>query len=95
MTRFVFLIEDEDNIINDGPQYEAEARRAEENETAQLEELFVLDYQGETAELEELNETRPGDELQTVLEATGNINLNGGPQHEMEHNISSEISLPP
>ena len=90
MTRFVFLIEDEDNNINVGPSHEAEARRAEESETAQQEELYVLDYQGETAELEGVNETRPGDELQAVLEATGNINLNGGIQHEMEERREEE-----
>ena len=77
MTRFVFLEETEDININVGPQYEAEARTAEESETAQLEELHVLDNQGETAELEELSETRPGNKLQAVLEETGNINLNG------------------
>ena len=44
----------------------------------------MLDYQGEAAELEGENETRPGDELQAVLEATGNIDLNGGSQHESE-----------
>ena len=44
----------------------------------------MLAYQGETAELEGVNEISPGDELQAVLDATGNINLNGGPQHEME-----------
>ena len=90
ITRFVLLIEDEDNNINVEPQYEAEARRAEESKTAQLEELHVLDYQGETAELEDVNETRLGDELQAVLEATGNINLNGEPQHEMEARTEEE-----
>ena len=63
---------------------EAEARRVEENETAQQEELFVLDYQGERAELEDVEETVPGDELQPVLEATGNIDLNDGPQQDVE-----------
>ena len=43
-----------------------------------------VDYQGEAAEPEGENETRPGDKLQAVLEATGNINLNGGPQHKMK-----------
>ena len=90
MTRFVFLIEEvrraeaENTTSNVGPQHEAEARRAEKSETTQQEELYMLDYQGKTAELEGVNKTRPGDELQAVLEATGNIDLNGGPQHEME-----------
>ena len=57
---------------------------------AKQKELYVLDYQGETAELEGVNETRPGDELQAVLEATGDINLNGGPQHEMEARTKGE-----
>ena len=50
----------------------------------------MLDYQGEAAELEGENKTRPGDELQAVLEATGNINLNGGTQHEMEARTEEE-----
>ena len=50
----------------------------------------MLDYQGEAAELEGVNETRPGGELQAVPEATGNINLNGGRQHEMEARTGEE-----
>ena len=44
----------------------------------------MLDYQGEVAELEGEDKTRPGDKLQGVLEATENINLNDETQNEME-----------
>ena len=60
----------EDININVGPQYQAEARTADENKTTELEELHEIDVQG----------TRPGDELQAVLEETENININGGPR---------------
>ena len=63
---------------------EAEARRSEENETVQQEELFVLEYQGERAELEDAGENIPRDELQSVVEATGNIGLNDGPKQDVE-----------
>ena len=63
---------------------EAEDRRAEEEETNQQEVLYELDYQGETAETGGENDAHPGDELQAVVEATGNIDLNGGFQHEAE-----------
>ena len=63
---------------------EAEARRAEEEETNQQEVLYESDYQGETDETGGENDAHPGDELQAVIEATGNIDLNGGFQHEAE-----------
>ena len=84
MNRFVFLKETEDININVGPQYKTDAKMIEVNETAQLEELYELDFQGETSKLEELSETRPGEELQAVLEETENININGGPQCKTE-----------
>ena len=59
-------------------------RRSEENKAAQQEELFVLDCQGERADLEDVNEKIPGDELQSVLETTGIIDLNDGPQQDVK-----------
>ena len=50
----------------------------------------MLDYQGERAELEGADENIPGDELQSVLEATGNIGLDDGPQQDAETRSEEE-----
>ena len=44
----------------------------------------MLDYQGERAYLEDADENIPEDELQSVLEATWNIDLNDGPQQDVK-----------
>ena len=46
--------------------------------------LYESNYQEEIAEPGGADKTHPGDKLEAVLETTGNIDLNGGSQHETE-----------
>ena len=75
---------------NNAAQQEALAGAAEEAKEAQQDELFFLDYQGEREEHEEAVHTIQEDDLQSVLEATENMDLVERPRLESAAGIDDE-----
>ena len=78
---------------NEAAQQETAAGVAVGEEEAQQDELFFLDYQGEREEQEDTVHTVQEDELQSVLEATENMDLVEGPRREPATGSEDEDEL--